>query len=236
MAERDRMRRIQENWNAGLGEASEAWQQKRRLASAMRLVIERLVASSAPEDELRRAAEQLERYAEHLASHPRLVNFHGYAEAANAGDVAAFFDQSPLIGLANPLAPPITIRQSGPEQAEGIVRFGSAYEGPPGCVHGGFVAAAFDEVLGFVQSLSGSPGFTGTLTIRYRNPTPLHRELRFRGEIVRKEGRKIFAAGEVHAGEMLCAEADGIFISAKPGRFLELIARREAAQGGDEAS
>ena len=36
--------------------------------------------------------------------------------------------------------------------------FGSAYEGPPGCVHGGFVAAAFDEVLGFVQSLGGQPG------------------------------------------------------------------------------
>ena len=41
---------------------------------------------------------------------------------------------------------------------------GPVYEGPPGHVHGGLVAAMFDELLGFAQ-LSG--GFTGTLTIRY---------------------------------------------------------------------
>jgi hypothetical protein len=44
------------------------------------------------------------------------------------------------------------------------VTFGSAYEGPPGCVHGGYVAAAFDEMLGFVQSLGGNPGMTARLT------------------------------------------------------------------------
>ena len=32
-------------------------------------------------------------------------------------------------------------------------RFGAAYEGPPGSVHGGIIAAAFDEVLGMTQSL-----------------------------------------------------------------------------------
>ena len=46
------------------------------------------------------------------------------------------------------------------------------------------VAAAFDEVLGFVQSLSGRPGMTGTLTVRYRKPTPLHTELRFDAQLV----------------------------------------------------
>jgi hypothetical protein len=151
-----------------------AWEQKRRLASAMRLVIERLVPSNAPEEELRRAAGALERYAEALNAHPRLKHFHGYAESANAGDVGAFFDQSPMIGLANPLAPPIRLSQTGPRTALGLVTFGSAYEGPPGSVHGGFVAAAFDEVLGYVQSLGERPGMTGTLTVRYRSPTPLH--------------------------------------------------------------
>ena len=70
-------------------------------------------------------------------------------------------------------------RVFGPAHALGLVRFGSAYEGPPGHVHGGFVAAAFDEVLGYVQSLGGRPGMTGTLTVRYRSPTPLYTELRF---------------------------------------------------------
>jgi len=213
-------------WDPSTTEVSAAWEQKRRLASAMRLVIERLVASNAPEGELRQAAEQLERYAEHLQTHPRLKHFQGYAESANAGDVAAFFDQSPMIGLANPLAPPIRLAKTGERTAEGRVVFGSAYEGPPGCVHGGFVAAAFDEVLGFTQSLGGSPGFTGTLAVRYRVPTPLHAELRFECRIDRVEGRKTFASGRVLAGDVLCAEAEAIFVSARPERFQQLLEER----------
>ena len=174
MADRsERERLIRAHWDPTKTSGAAAWEQKRRLARAMRLVIERLVPSNAPEQELRAAAEGLERYAEALKAHPRLKHFHGYAESANAGDVGAFFDQSPMIGLANPLAPPITIAQSGERSAIASVTFGSAYEGPPGSLHGGFVAATFDEVLGFVQSLGGNPGMTGTLTIKYRRPTPL---------------------------------------------------------------
>ena len=205
----------------------EAWEQKRRLARAMRLVIERLVPSNAPEEELRRAAAALERYAEALKAHPRLKHFHGYAESANAGDVGAFFDQSPMIGLANPLAPPITIGRSGERTAQATVTFGSAYEGPPGCVHGGFVAAAFDEVLGYVQSLGGNPGMTARLAVQYRRPTPLHTELRFEAEFVRVEGRKIFTQGRVLANGILTAEAEGLFISVDRARFVELFQARE---------
>ena len=210
------------------------WAQKRRLADAMRLVIERLAPSDAPEAELRRAADALERYAEALEAHPRLRYVHGFAESANAGDVSAFFDRSPLIGLANPLAPPITIAKTGERTAEASVTFGSAYEGPPGNVHGGFVAAAFDEVLGFVQSLSGRPGMTGTLIVRYRRPTPLHTPLRFTAEYLRSEGRKLYTEGRVHAGDVLCAEAEGIFVSIARERFAELESER-AAREADRA-
>ncbi|MEB2345445.1 MAG: PaaI family thioesterase [Deltaproteobacteria bacterium] len=211
----------------------DAWEQKRRLARAMRLVIERLVPSNAPEDELRRAAEGLERYAEVLRAHPRLKHFHGFAESANAGDVGAFFDQSPMIGLANPLAPPITIGRSGERTAVATVRFGSAYEGPPGCVHGGFVAAAFDEVLGYVQSLGGNPGMTARLTVHYRAPTPLHTELRFEAELTRIEGRKIFTQSRVMANGKVTAEAEGLFVSVDRARFLELLEQRRRREAGE---
>jgi len=192
----------------------------------MRLVIERLVPSNAPERELRMAADQLEQYAELLKTHPRLKHFHGYAESANAGDVGAFFDQSPMIGLANPLAPPITIGRSGETAAIATVTFGSAYEGPPGCVHGGFIAAAFDEVLGYVQSLSKHPGMTGTLTIKYRRPTPLHTELFFEAEFLRMEGRKIFTAGRCRANGEITAEAEAIFVSIDRARIEGLLEQR----------
>lgn len=200
------------------------WEQKRRLADAMRKVIEHMVLSDAPEDELSAAADALERYGDRLASHPKLTRVMGHSEAANAGNVAAFFDQSPLIGLANPLAPPITIERSGPVTAAATATFGSAYEGPPGHVHGGFVAAAFDEVLGYVQSLGGNPGMTGRLTIHYRKPTPLNTELRFEAELVREEGRKIFTEARVLAGGELKAEAEGLFISI-PRERLEALAK-----------
>ncbi len=225
--ERGRREQFLSHWQASAAPASGAWGEKRRLAAAMRRVIERLVLSDAPEDELRIAADRLEQYADHLATHPRLHRYEGFAETSPAGDVGAFFDRSPLIGLANPLAPPIAIRPTGEKTAEGRVTFGSAYEGPPGCVHGGFVAAAFDEVLGFVQSLSGQPGFTGTLSVRYRKPTPLHSELRFDAEIERSEGRKVFTRGEVYAGTLLCAEAEAIFVSADREKYLRLIEERE---------
>jgi acyl-coenzyme A thioesterase PaaI-like protein len=210
------------------------WAQKRRLADAMRLVIERLMPSDAPESELCRAADALEAYAEALEAHPRLRYVHGFAESANAGDVSAFFDRSPMIGLANPLAPPITIAKTGPSTAEAHAVFSSAYEGPPGAVHGGFVAAAFDEVLGFVQSLSGRPGMTGTLIVRYRKPTPLHTPLRFTAEYLRSEGRKLYTEARVHAGHVLCAEAEGIFVSIAREQFEELE-RERAAREADRA-
>jgi len=218
---------ILSHWEAAQVPASGAWAQKRRLAAAMRLVIGRLVESNAPENELAAAADGLERYAERLATHPRLRRLEGFAETATAGDVAAFFDQSPVIGLSNPLAPPISVRRSGERSAEAHARFGAAYEGPPGCVHGGWVAAAFDEVLGFVQSLAGSPGFTGTLTVRYRKPTPLHTDLRFEATVTGTERRKTFAEGRLYAGDELTAEAEAIFISADRARFQALLAQRE---------
>ena len=219
---------IATHWDTTKASGGAAWEQKRRLARAMRLVIERLVPSNAPEDELRLAADGLERYAEALQAHPRLRHFHGYAESANAGDVGAFFDQSPLIGLANPLAPPITVGRAGERSAIAQVTFGSAYEGPPGCVHGGFVAAAFDEVLGFVQSLCEAPGMTGGLSIRYLKPTPLHTELYFEAELTRVEGRKIYTEGRLSAGDLVTATAEALFISVSLEKMEALEKKRLA--------
>ncbi len=184
----------------------------RRLAHATRLLIERLVATAAPEETLAQAAETLEAVAASLEGFPQGRLFEGFAESANAGDPHAFFDHSPIIGRANPIAPPVELAVVG-EKVEGRARYGAAYEGPPGCVHGGHIAAAFDEVLGMTQSLSGQPGMTGTLTVRYRKPTPLHAELRFEGELLRREGRKIFTEGRLYHGEQLTAEAEATFIS-----------------------
>jgi acyl-coenzyme A thioesterase PaaI-like protein len=199
----------------------------RRVADSARRALHALMNTEAPEAVLHEVADGLSRLADQLAEHPNRSMYVGFAESANSGDPHAFFDHSPMIGKANPLAPPIALRQVD-DHMEGVVTFGPAYEGPPGCVHGGFVAAAFDEVLGATQSLSGTPGMTARLTVNYRRPTPLGEELVFVGELDRVEGRKIFTTGRVMAGSTVTAEAEGLFVSIDFGRFAELKEIRDA--------
>ena len=203
-------------------------EEMRDLAAALRDLIERFVATSAPSDVFSGVADDLRSLAARLAEYPQASLYFGYAEAANAGDLTAPMDHSPLMGRANPLAPPIEFDRSADDLVVGTVTFGSAYEGPPGCVHGGFVAAAFDELLGLTQSLSGKQGMTGRLTVHYRNPTPLHTPLRLEGRIVSTEGRKILTRGEMLADGRLTAEAEGLFISIDFTKFDELRQARDA--------
>lgn len=212
----------------------------RRLAAAGRELIDVMSRSSAEADELNEAAEALERVVEMLQRGPTDAPYEGIAELANAGDVLAerrelvakgdpeawaHFDFSPLIGIANPMSPPLHMRYEG-DRVIAEVTFGAAFEGPPSCVHGGYVAATFDEVLGAAQSLAGDQGMTASLTIDYRSPTPLLTPLRVEAWLERREGRKIWVRGQMHAGERLTAEAHGLFVAFNREKFLQLLEQR----------
>ena len=126
-----------------------------------------------------------------------------------------YLPRSPIVGEASPLSPRLdweTVEHEGRLVVVARGVFGAPYEGPPGFVHGGWVACAFDEVLGIANIASGHPGMTGRLTVHYRHPTPLHRELELRAWVDRVEGRRIMSRAEMRDGETLTAEADGIFV------------------------
>jgi hypothetical protein len=202
----------------------------RQVGEALRRVIDLLTATSAPPEVLRRIADSLEGVGEQLGEYRSVRDYRGFAEASGLGPDRAFFDWSPLLGRANPLAPPMKMSNEG-DTIVGLVRFGIAYEGPPGCVHGGLIAAAFDELLGLTQSLSGRVGMTGTLTVKYRLPTPLHTDLRLEGRIESVNGRKVLTSGRMLAGETLTAEASGLFISIQPEQFRALTMQRAKPPG-----
>jgi acyl-coenzyme A thioesterase PaaI-like protein len=145
------------------------------------------------------------------------------AQPDPVGHPQDFFPTSPVIGFANPVAPPVVVEAVDGE-LRGTAYFDYQYEGPPTCVHGGVIAMVFDEMLGAANILSGNPGMTGTLTIRYRKPTPLLSPLRLEAKFVRREGRKIFTTGTIHHGDDLTAEAEGIFIEMLPQRFMDMVA------------
>lgn len=194
----------------------------RRIAAANRDLIADMVGTEVPPEDLAAVAEALEGLAARFRQDRPRSMYEGMGEAAlSGGDFATFFDHSPMIGLANPLAPPIRL-EFGEDSVVGRVTFGAVYEGPPGTVHGGFVAAAFDEVLGSAQSYSGAPGMTARLVVNYRKPTPLHTPLEIEGRFDRREGRKVFTTGQIVAEGVVTAEAEGLFVSMDAARFRTL--------------
>lgn len=89
------------------------------------------------------------------------------------------------------------------------------YQGAPGLVHGGVVAAVFDEVMGALQIFLQEPAVTASLTTQYRKPIPVGARLHIVSRIDRREGRKLWlsATGRLDApGGPLAAEAEGLFI------------------------
>ena len=200
------------------------------LADEVRAMIREIISTDASPDEIRRARDHV-----HAGVQALISKAHGTApgvgEAALIERGRNFLARSPMMGSINPIAAPLTlsvVREGAEATVEARVTFSNTYEGAPGCVHGGFVASAFDEVLGVAQSASGNPGMTANLSVDYRSPTPILRELVFRGWCERVDGRKIYTRGTVHAGDTLCAEAAALFIAMRPELFAKLLAMRDA--------
>lgn len=199
-----------------------------RLIAAMRRATALLLDTALPERELTESADILEglvsRLKETQQEHPGARAWaHRQSRTRESWGMS---ETSPIGGRFNVVAPPLRLYFEG-DTAYGAGTFGQQYEGPPGHVHGGYVAAAFDDVLGMAQAISGMSGMTGTLIVRYRRATPLHTEVIFRANLDRVEGRKIFVTGTVHHGDELCAEAEGVFIQVREGHFENLRSQTE---------
>lgn len=195
-----------------------------RLVAVTRRLIEELLASNVSDEVFERAATLV---AEAVDAVSAEASERAYVLMTGAGPYAAF------TGILHPIAPPIHLVVHAREpyaEVTGTVSYGFAYEGPPGCVHGGFIAAGFDEMLGLAQSTSQQRRMTGQLDITYRNPTPLRTELRYAARIERVEGRKAVVSGTLHAGDVLCAEACGLFIAPREGRLEQMVDRRSELQ------
>jgi acyl-coenzyme A thioesterase PaaI-like protein len=134
---------------------------------------------------------------------------------------SGFEDFSPVSGKSNPASPLLNMSKLDDGTVSGSVVFSPSFEGPPGHVHGGVLASAFDEILGLVQLATGNPGMTGRISVHYRKPTPLNVEVRFVGRISSVSGRKINCTGEslvFHEGTWVTtAESEALFISLPDG-------------------
>lgn len=121
--------------------------------------------------------------------------------------------RSPVSGVMNPIAPPMTSEYFAEEgKVVSRVTFNEAYQGPPACVHGGFVAALMDEALGRARHLTGRNCVTGSLKVDYVKPTPVNVELVVEARIEEVHERKFVVRGEIVHGGQVTARAEGLFV------------------------
>jgi hypothetical protein len=101
------------------------------------------------------------------------------------GSRRIYLDHATDIGAFNPCFPEYHFDHFDAETASGRVAFPLVYEGPPGLVHGGFLAVFFDCVMQHQNCLAGLSGKTRSLKVTFRRPTPVLTDLRF--DIARSE-------------------------------------------------
>lgn len=130
-------------------------------------------------------------------------------------------DQMPwgnvVIGVRNPVAPPLDVRSGHEGGVFADFHLGAAYEGPPGHVHGGVAAMILDHVLGAAASTPEQPRLTGTITLRYVRTTRLG-NLHVEARIDRTEGVKTYTVGHLADEEGVTVEAQGVFIQPRWAR------------------
>ena len=116
-----------------------------------------------------------------------------------------------VIGIRNPIAPPLEIHHDASGKSFCDFHLGAAYEGPPGHVHGGVAALILDHLLGEAASDGVNPRLTGTISLRYVRATRLG-HLHAEAITTRIDGVKTFAAGHLADEQGVTVEAEGVFI------------------------
>ena len=123
----------------------------------------------------------------------------------------------PGSGPGSPHGLEMVVHRRG-DRIEAEFILGASHEGAPERSHGGIVALAFDDAMGFVLNVIKVVAYTGQITVRYKAPTPLRQPLVITAWLDRREGRKLFLEAEMHqigpeSERTLLATSSALFIS-----------------------
>jgi uncharacterized protein (TIGR00369 family) len=104
-----------------------------------------------------------------------------------------------ICGRKNPHGLYMSFYDDGDKTVASTHTVPEAYQGYPGVVHGGIVAAMLDEAVGRVAMIEDHHHFMMSvkLEVKYRHPVPTETPLRIIGRIERLRGRLGKAVGEV---------------------------------------
>lgn len=126
-----------------------------------------------------------------------------------ADDLGKSVPYSPILGELNPTAGQARLWADG-DAVRGTVTTSPIHAGPIGTVHGGIVAALLDELANLAVLASGNVGYTKTLTVSYRRPTPLGVELELWAHTAGRTGDAVLTSAEVRHDGRVTASAVGV--------------------------
>lgn len=131
----------------------------------------------------------------------------------------AFGHRMDLPGRGQVMAPSFEMIRRTARAVEGSVTFGRYFLGGNGAVHGGAIALFFDEILGRLCDTGGRPpARTANLHVDYRAITPVDERLEARAWFASEVDRKRVLKAELRYGAVVCAEAEGLFITLLQGQ------------------
>ena len=199
------------------------------LAQSVRELADAVIRTEVEDEEIRAAQLEIEAITKRLRQRQMDGTFGVRFNSAGQGRAWG----NAVVGLRNPVAPPLLINHEPSGRAWSDFTLGAAYEGPPTLVHGGVAALILDQMLGEAAGAGGKPGMTGTLTLRYHRGTPLG-DLRAEAHIDRVEGIKTYAVGHITDDQGVTVEAEGVFILPRWARAR--IAEETAAEAPGQPS
>jgi acyl-coenzyme A thioesterase PaaI-like protein len=114
----------------------------------------------------------------------------------------------------------MSIRHVGREARADVV-FDRRFESAPGRVHGGVLAAVFDDIMGYIQVIEGIASYTMELSVRYRAPVPTHSLVIVRARATERTERRCIVTAEAVADGTtdVLADAHGVFAVVPPERL-----------------
>jgi len=182
-----------------------------RIVDGLRQINSKIVRLGGPLEELTAAAERVEALLASLDAVSRVRALPSYRFEFDLDDPNAVIPFNPATGIFNPIAPTLRMTVEG---AKLIVRcaFPNAYESAPDTVHGGMVAAVYDQVLAYAVMLAGKTGPTVWIKVTYLKPTPINEPLVFEGAVESVDGRKFSVKACCYHGDIKVSEAEALML------------------------
>lgn len=129
-----------------------------------------------------------------------------------------------ICGRKNPVGLKMDFYNSGPGEVTAEYTVPEIYQGYPGVVHGGITAAMLDETAGRSVMADGDGNeqffMTLKLEIKYREKVPTETPLKIIGRLIRLNGRRATAHGEIQLPDgTVAAEAKALLALMPPESF-----------------